>query len=241
MLIFVIPDTGTQALSGFVEDHLSSVDPFAELFLFGGGQLEYRIAFIAAAAVVLRGTVFALDEQQVTAVVLAVGMCIAGFAALVAVADDIVCNAFAEALIKYKVLAFEFVGDALLAGFVGIFDDTAFEVIYVLKTVVEQVCRCFLAADTAGAVHHDVLVLLIFQHVYRHGQLFAEGIGRHFYGAVKMTYFIFVVIAHIHDNGIRIGADLIEGCCIEVLALAGHVETGIGNAVGHNLLFHLDT
>jgi hypothetical protein len=58
-------------------------------------QLQLFAADLAAATFKLGGTARALNKQQVTAVILAVGMGIAGCTTLVAVSDHIVRNPFA--------------------------------------------------------------------------------------------------------------------------------------------------
>jgi hypothetical protein len=39
LIAVAVTEAGTQALSGFIEDHLPFINAFAHLFLFIGGQL----------------------------------------------------------------------------------------------------------------------------------------------------------------------------------------------------------
>ena len=81
---------------------------FAQLLLFFQWKLVNRAAFHAAAAMVFYSAIITLNKKQVAAVVLAVGMCIAGLAADVALGKDIPCNALTKAVVEDKVLPLEF-------------------------------------------------------------------------------------------------------------------------------------
>jgi hypothetical protein len=61
-----------------------------------------------AATVVFGFAFFALNEKQMTPVVGAVGMGVAGFSALVAVGDNLAVHAFAQPFVEYKVFTDEF-------------------------------------------------------------------------------------------------------------------------------------
>lgn len=77
------------------EDLPSLVDAPANFFLFFKGQFYDLHTGFRAASVVFFCTFFALDKQEVAAVVLAVGVIIARFAALMTGSNDIVGDALA--------------------------------------------------------------------------------------------------------------------------------------------------
>ena len=72
-----------------------------------GGEMHLFLAVGATAAFIFGSAVVALYKEQVTAIVLAIGMGIAWLAADVAFGKDVVGDAFAEAVIEDEVLAFE--------------------------------------------------------------------------------------------------------------------------------------
>ena len=76
--------------------------------MFIGGEILFFAAFFATAAFILRGAFRTLNEQQVAAIVLAVGVGVAGGAAIVALGYYIFRDALTEALIEHKVLSLDF-------------------------------------------------------------------------------------------------------------------------------------
>ena len=67
------------------------------------GQMQELLALSRAAFFVLCSAVRALNEEQVTGFVAAIGMRIAACAALVTVADDLVGDALAQPLVKDEI------------------------------------------------------------------------------------------------------------------------------------------
>ena len=110
---------------------------FPQFLLFSFRHIIYRLALKTAAAVKLFCAGFTLNEQEVTTVVFTIGMIVAGRTALVAVANHVLCDPLPQAFIEYKVLAFEFIGNTFLAYLVSVFNDTAFKVVYIFKTVMQ--------------------------------------------------------------------------------------------------------
>src|SRR5438067_2334330 len=106
-------------------------------------------AFHAAAAFKLLSAVGALNEEQVTAFIPAVGMIVGRGAALVAAGDHVAGNPLAEALIEDEILADEFQRQMLLARAARIFDDASLELEDIPKTVMKQVCAGLFAPDAA--------------------------------------------------------------------------------------------
>ena len=72
-----------------------------------GREMHFFLAVGAAAAFIFGRAIVALNEEQVTTIVLAVGMGIAWLAADVAFGEDVIGDAFAQAFIEDEVLAFE--------------------------------------------------------------------------------------------------------------------------------------
>ena len=68
-----------------------------------------------------------------TAVVQAIGVVVAWFSALVTLRHDVVGDAFAQTVIKHKILSDEFAFSAFFFNLLGIIDDAAFELKYVFE------------------------------------------------------------------------------------------------------------
>src|SRR6185312_7283429 len=95
-------------------------------------------AFRAAAAIIFCSTFCALNKQQVASAVFAIGMGIGMLAALVAAGDYFPGNRFAQTVVEQKVLSAEFIFKSSFPHCIGIMDDTAFQVIHLLKSLVQQ-------------------------------------------------------------------------------------------------------
>ena len=78
-----------------------------------------------------------------------------------------------HALVKHEVLANELVAQARFLGAV-VFDDTAFELVYVVVAFVAQVSAGFFATDAAGAVHHNGAFFVLFGQFFEHFDFFTE-------------------------------------------------------------------
>src|SRR6186713_226992 len=165
----------------------SFVGPLSDLFLFVGRKVSDILAFRAAAAFESGGAVRALDEEEVTAFIPAVGMGIGRLAALVTGGNDLSTDPFAQPVIEDEILSFKFIFQSFLLYGICIVDDAAFQVKDVGKALVQQVGAGFFATDAPCTVHDDIAVLISLQHVGRHWQLFAEGIGRYLDGLFEMA------------------------------------------------------
>src|SRR5690606_31592186 len=73
-------------------------DTLAKPFLLFFRQIDYFNTFLTAAIFHRNFAFFTLNEKQVASFVGAIGMCIASFAALVAMANDIIRNPFPTAM-----------------------------------------------------------------------------------------------------------------------------------------------
>ncbi len=197
------------------------------------GQLLKIAAFLRTAGIVFGPAVGALDKQDVAVFVGAVGMIVVGRAALVAAGDNGIADPLAQPLIEYEIFTDKLVGQTLCLHLPGVFDDAAFELENILKTLVLQVSAGFFAADAAGAVHHDVFVFLICQEFRHVGQFLAESIHIGCNSAFEMADFAFVMVAHINQDGIgRIGEG-VEFFSLEVGAAIGGVEIGVVDPIGY--------
>ncbi len=110
---------------------------------------------------------------------------------------------------------------------------------HIFETMMQKIGARLFAADAAGAVHDDILLLLALEHLHCHRQLLAEGIARYLARIFEMPHLVLVVIAHIHDDGIGIGCQLVELGGVHIPSLALHREGGILDTVGNDLCPHL--
>ena len=98
----------------------------------------------------------------------------------------------------------------------------------------------FFAADAAGAVHDDVGVFLRRQQVFHQRQCFPEGFHIGADGVFKIANFAFVVVAHVHHDGVgRIG-QAVEFSCAQVFAPFGDIERSVVQTISHDLVAHFD-
>ena len=62
----------------------------------------------------------------------------------------------------------------------------------------------FFAADTAGAVHHDIFIFMFLHHLNGLRQLVAKRIRRDLQRVLEMADLIFVMVTHINKDRIRV-------------------------------------
>lgn len=186
------------------------------------------------------GTGRTLDEQEVASNIEAVGVIVAGFAALMAGSDYIFRDAFGPTFIEDEVLTNELVRKLAFPHLPHVFNDSTIELVHVLVSLVFEPGACFFAADATGTVHDNVFVFIAVKHVCNHLNFFAEGIDIGRDGANKVAHFGFVVVPHIDEDGIWIFGQGIEFFCGEVFALVGDIEGAVVEAVSNNFLTHLD-
>src|SRR5690348_14832039 len=113
-----------------------------------------------------------------TCFISAVGMRIAGFAALMAMTYNLIPHCFSEPSVKNKIFTMKFIGEIMFFYLVGILNNSAFQVKYIFKSIMQHPCACFFATNAAGAIHNNVFIFLVFKHVNCHGQLLAKSIRR---------------------------------------------------------------
>ena len=216
------------------------IDAFAQLFLLVCGKMDDIQAIRAATAFIFRGTIFALNKQQMTAFIPAIGMGICRPAALMTAGDDVRADPFAQAVVENEVFAFEFILQPFLLYGISVVDDSSFQVKYIGKPPVEKISAGLFAADAAGAVHDDVAVLVLPEQIGGQGQLLPESIRGDFNGILKMSHFILIVITHIYNDGGGVIRQQIEFHGVDILPFPAHVECGVFDTVGHDLVPHLD-
>src|SRR5690349_19016115 len=103
-----------------------------------------------------------------TGIVHTIHMCIGRLAALMTMSNDLVGNSLSQTLIKNKILSMKFYIEPFFFGLVHIIDNAALEMKYILKSFVQHISRSFLATDTAGTIHNDILVFIFLHHIGGH-------------------------------------------------------------------------
>src|SRR5690242_19964611 len=109
-----------------------------------------------------------------TCFISAVGMRIAGLAALMAITYSLIPHRFPKPSVKNKIFTMEFIGKVLFFHLVGIMNNSAFKMKYIFEAIVQHPGARLFAANATGAIHNNVFVFLIFKHVNSHGQLLAK-------------------------------------------------------------------
>ena len=175
-----------------------------------------------------------------TTVVGAVGMGIAGFAALVATGDDLSVDGLAHSSIEDEVFPDEIGLETELTDVPGILQDPAVQLVHIPESVVFQIGTCLFAANAACAVKQQFGILLLLQQVGHHRELFAEGIRLGTDGPLESSNLRFIVVAHV-DHDVLAGADqVVELLGFQVLAHVGYIEGIVPESVGHQFRLHLD-
>src|SRR5690606_7145581 len=134
--------------------------------LFFGRQSRDFHTFGRTTPLVFFFTLHTLDEQKMTPVILAIGVIITGFSALMAGSDDIVGDAFSQAFIEHKVLSDKEVFESPGPDILRILDDTAIELKYLLEAQMFHPRTRFLTANTSGTIHQELFVFLVFHQVF---------------------------------------------------------------------------
>ncbi len=173
---------------------------FAEAALVFCGEFDELFALFGAAVGEFFLAGFALDKEQVAGVVGAIGVVVAGLAALVAFGDDFRCDAFADAFVEDEVFAVEFAGEIFFGDFFGVFDDAAVELVDIFIAEVFEVSGGFFAANAAGAVEEDFLIFFVFDEFLDELEFFAEGVSVGADGVFEVADFAFVMVAHVDDD-----------------------------------------
>ena len=78
------------------------------------------------------------------------------------------------------------------------------------------------------------------QHVFHHFNLLAEGVYIRRNRALEMAHLAFVVVAHVDEDGLILGRQLIERFRIQVHTGLADIKRVVVEAVRHNFVAHLD-
>ena len=92
-------------------------------------------------------------------------MGVARHTTLVAAGDDLRRYAFAQSLVKNKILSNKGVLQSLGRDLSGVVDDASVQLIDILKTMMFQIRRSLFASDPSSAVQQDLLFFLSLQHI----------------------------------------------------------------------------
>ena len=149
------------------------------------------------------GTRATLNKEQMTGFVAAVGVVVVGLPALVALGNNIGTDAFAQPLIKNKIFADKLIGQVLGLGLPRVFNNSAFQLIYLLKPFVAEIGRGLFAADAPGALEQNRFLFLSFQYFFHHRQAVSKRIDIGANGSFKVPNFRFIMVSHINHH--RIG------------------------------------
>src|SRR5690242_717669 len=88
-------------------------------------------------------------------------MGITRLAALVTMSDDVFRDPLSQPFIKYEVFTDKFILKVLFLRLIAVMNNAPFQVEYIFEAMVKHKGRGFLAADASGAIHDDILILLI--------------------------------------------------------------------------------
>ena len=149
MIAFIQQVTG----SSFFEYHSPLGYSFSDFFLLFFRKVDDLKTLAGTTAIVLFSTFITLNKQQVTAMILAVGMGISGFAALMTMTYDVFRNSFAESFIEDEIFSDEFIFEILFFYLAGVVDDSAFQLKNIFETFILHPGTGFLATNATGAVH----------------------------------------------------------------------------------------
>src|SRR6187402_612194 len=94
-------------------------------------------------------------------IILTIGVIVARFSALVALRNNIVCNSFAQAIIKNKILSNELAFQTFCFNLFGVIDDSTFQLENIFETLVFEISTCFLTTNSTCTIHHQVFVFFV--------------------------------------------------------------------------------
>ena len=124
---------------GLIKNISPFVHPASSYFLLFFGQVDKIITFRTAGGLHFFPAVITLNKEQVTGIIHTVYMGVCRFSALVTMGNDFISHSFSQSLVKNKILSMEFVFQSTRFYLVHIINDTALQVKYIFKTLVEHV------------------------------------------------------------------------------------------------------
>src|SRR3954463_2743112 len=113
-------------------------------------------------------------------------------------------NSLPQPIVEHEILTDKFTFKIILFDLFSIVYYAAFKMENIIKTIVKHISAGFFATYAPGTIHNNVFIFFILEHVNSHWQLLPESIAGNFYRVYKMSHFIFIMVAHIDDNGIFI-------------------------------------
>src|SRR6056297_4079545 len=101
-------------------------------------------------------------------------------------------------MIKNKILTYKLIFQFLLFNLASIFNNTTFQLIYILEASMLIVCAGFFTSNTTGTIHYQVLIFfIIFKILFYNWQRIPKSIYIWLDCSLKMTNFTFVMVTHI--------------------------------------------
>ena len=153
-----------------------------------------------------------------------IDMDITGLSALMTMSDDILRDPLSQPIVEHKILSNEFALETLLFYLSCVVDDSAFQMVNMIKAFMQQVSARFFTTNTTGAIHDNIFVLFVLHHVNSHRQLVAESVAWNFNRIFEMTHFQLVVISHIDHHSFGIFHQFIHLLRIHIMSFLFHAE-----------------
>src|SRR5258705_1071512 len=125
------------------------IDAFPPDFFLLLREMGGLLAGFAATAFIPGSAVGTLDKQEVTAFVTAVGMCVGRPAALVTTGNDLLADAFPQAVVEDEILPPELVFQPFFLYGIGVMDDASFQVKDIVKPFMQEIGAGFFTADAS--------------------------------------------------------------------------------------------
>ena len=142
-----------------------------------------------------------------TGIIFTIGMIITRVATDMADCHDIISNPLAQALIKDKILALEFRVQTFFPDIVGILNNTTLELVYILKTMMDQIGTSFFTPDASCAVKQDLFSFFSFKDPLYCRKEILRCFHIRYNGMVETADLTLIIITHIHDGGIWVFED----------------------------------
>src|SRR5690606_1092091 len=174
------------------------------------------------------------------AIIPTIGVVVTGLSTLMAHRNDVVGNTFAETFVKDEVLANELVLKAQLTDLARVVDDPSMQLEHIIKAAVPHPGTGLFTTNTAGTIHQQVLILVLPHQVFDDLKFLPECIDIRTNCALEVAYFAFIVVAHIHDDCVRILRQPVEFNRVYVNTRIRDVERIVVQSIGDNLFTDQD-
>ncbi len=110
----------------------------------------------------------------------------------------------------------------------------------IFKSFVKHPCTSLFTSNPSCTIHDDVSILVFFEHFFSHRQLFPECITWNFNRCFKASYFIFIMISHVNNQGRWVFYHFVESSCVYILSLVMNRKVGIFNSIGNNFFSYFN-